>query len=193
MTCGCHRPPPPQKGPSEYIPSATYPDTFVNLAPDYVPMHGPGHFAPGFPCCTPGPFPQPDTHTPDPECECPPKIYRNPPDATVLPGDHITVDTNADDPSTTFYTVNSVQYPVAIDPESADSLYGDGTPEHPLGIDDFAGATNLEPGKAGGVPGPGVEDREKFLCGDGTWKDVVNSDECTAEDMDSWLDEVDNG
>ena len=190
MPCGCMPPPPPQKGPSEYIPSRTYPDPFVNLEPGYVPMHGPGHFGPGFPCCHPHPVPQPDTHTPDPECECPPKIYRNPPDATVIPGDHTTVEVDDTDVMTTYYKVNAVQFPVAIDPESADALYGDGTPEHPLGIDDFAGATNLEPGKAGAVPAPGIEDRHKFLCGNGKWKEVINSRECRASEMDSWLSEV---
>ena len=45
---------------------------------------------------------------------------------------------------------------------------------------------------AGLVPTGTVEDHEKFLRGDGSWSDVDNTDACTAEQMDEWLDAVDD-
>lgn len=38
--------------------------------------------------------------------------------------------------------------------------------------EDFTGATANDPGTSGLVPAPASGDREKFLCGDGTWKTV---------------------
>lgn len=182
-------PPPPQKGPSEYIPSRTYPDPFVNIAPGYVPMHhagccGPWIPPPPFPPPFPPPPPGPE---PEPECECPPKIYRNPPDVIVAAGDYIAVETDTTDTVTT-YTVSGTPVPISVDPESADILYGNGTPETPLGVDLFAGATADEPGLPGAVPAPGAGDDGKFLRGDGTWATADITRECTAEEMNSWLE-----
>lgn len=254
--CDCMPPPPiPQKGPSEYIPSRTYPDPFVNMVPGYVPMHRAGCCGPFVPVCPcPPPPPPPD---PQPEWGCPPKIYRNPPDVEVKAGEHITVDKEiGEDNDLVTYTVNSMQWPVKIDEASEDVLYGDGTPGNPLGVYDFVGATDssdgkpgtvpapaknereyylrgdgtwapivipeqvqsdwaeeseLSPafirnrpgvftgatvtvaGKMGFVPDPAIEDREKFLRGDGTWANVDNTRECTEEEMDAWIDEVENG
>lgn len=221
--CNCQTPPPPpQKGPSEYIPSRTYPDQFDYMMYGGAPMHrGMGPWIPAGPCgcCPPAPGPEPE---PEPPGSCPPKIYRNPPDVElvagrnieldvdkgdlvwtytvstdadmveVLPGDHVTVSKELTDDGAN-YTVGAVQFPVVVDGESTEVVYGDGTPGNPLGVYDFSGATAVANGRAGAVPGPGTEDREKFLCGDGTWKDVDNTRECTGEEMDGWLDEVDNG
>lgn len=189
--CDCMPPPPtPQKGPSEYIPSRTYPDPFVNMVPDYVPMHRTGCCGPFVPACPPEPPPPPE---PIPEWGCPPKIYRNPPDVDVAAGDHITVEQEVDTGSNvTTYRVNSVQWPVVMDSEADGILYGDGTPEHPLGIYDFAGATSTEDGKPGTVPAPKAGEHGMFLRGDGTWSDVDNTRECTAEEMNAWIDEVEN-
>ena len=62
-------------------------------------------------------------------------------------------------------------------------------------IKDMVGATADKDGKAGTVPAPKAGDQTKFLRADGTWA-TVNTDgvrECTAAEMNSWLDEVDNG
>ena len=164
-------PPRPQKGPSEYIPSKTYPDMFVNMYPGYVPMHRAGCCGPLVPVCHDVPPPDVD---PDPPRGCPPKIYRNPPDIDVRGGEHITVERqDSGDNSITIYTVNSSQWPVAIDDASADVLYGDGTPGNPLGVYDFAGATAENDGKPGTVPAPAKGEREFFLKGDGTWSEVT--------------------
>ena len=59
----------------------------------------------------------------------------------------------------------------------------------------MVGATADKDGKAGTVPAPKAGDQTKFLRADGTWA-TVNTDgvrECTAAEMNSWLDEVDNG
>lgn len=170
--CDCMPPAPiPQKGPSEYIPSMTYPDPFVNMVPGYVPMHRAGCCGPFVPACPPPPPPQPE---PQPEWGCPPKIYRNPPEVEVKAGEHITVDKEIlPDNSVASYTVNSVQWPVKIDEASEDVLYGDGTPENPLGVYDFIGATASEDGKPGTVPAPAKQEREYFLKGDGTWEPIV--------------------
>ena len=46
---------------------------------------------------------------------------------------------------------------------------------------------------AGLVPHGTLGDQEKFLRGDGQWADVDNTSECTANDMDAWIREVENG
>lgn len=165
-------PPIPQKGPSEYIPSRTYPDPFVNMVPGYVPMHRAGCCGPFVPVCPcPPPPPPPD---PQPEWGCPPKIYRNPPDVEVKAGEHITVGKEiGEDNDLVTYTVNSVQWPVKIDEASEDVLYGDGTPGNPLGVYDFVGATDSSDGKPGTVPAPAKNEREYYLRGDGTWAPIV--------------------
>lgn len=139
----------------------------------------------------PMPHPCPDPGT-DPCTQCPPRVYRNPPDVVVVPGDHVTVHTD-ERTDQTKYTVSSVQWPVAVDPENDGIIYGDGTEDNPLGIYDFEGAGETVPGKPGTVPAPTAEERNMFLCGDGTWKAAVSGRECTAGEMDAWLDEVDNG
>lgn len=154
-------PRPAAKGPSEYIPSSTYPDPFVNMVPGYVPMHRRG-------CCSPC------IHPPEPEPEplpgqtCPPKVYREQPEVEVVQGDHIRVEKTGDDLLVTF-RVSSIQYPVILERDSEDILFGDGTPESPLGIYDFAGATATDKGTAGVVPAPEAGEQELFLRGDGTW------------------------
>ena len=221
--CNCQTPPPPpQKGPSEYIPSRTYPDQFDYMMYGGAPMHrGMGPWIPAGPCgcCPPGPPPGPD---PDPEGSCPPKIYRNPPDVVleagrnievdvdkgdlvwtytvstdadrveVLPGDHVTEEKELTDEGAN-YTVSAVQFPVVIDEESDDVLYGDGTPENPLGVYDFTGATAEDDGKPGTVPAPSAGEQGMFLRGDGHWANVDNTRECTAAEMDAWIDEVEYG
>lgn len=157
---------------------------FVNVAPGYVPMHGPGHFPP---CCPPVP-PVPPPEPPEPPCPCPPKIYRNPPDCIVSPGRHVTVDVDQSD-TVVEYTVNAEAAPLSIDPESGDILYGDGTPDHPLGVDIFSGATADTDGLPGAVPAPSASDRGKFLSGNGGWTAIeipeqVQSD-WTEEDASS--------
>jgi len=213
--CNCSRPRPrPHKGPSEYIPSMTYPL---------------GGLSGAGPCCEPGLPPPPPPHPippePDPEpkpCPCPPRVYRNPPDVElvegrnieldvektdtkwiytvsskadrtdVFPGDHVEVHREVTDEGTN-YTIDAVQFPVVIDKDSEDALYGDGTPENPLGINDFEGATASEDGQAGAVPMPYAGEQGMFLRGDGTWANVDNTRECTAAEMDAWIDEVENG
>ena len=213
--CNCQTPPPPpQKGPSEYIPSRTYPDQFDYMMYGGAPMHrGMGPWIPAGPCgcCPPAPGPEPE---PEPPGSCPPKIYRNPPDVElvagrnieldvdkgdlvwkytvstdadrteVLPGDHVIVEKEVTEEGSN-YTVNAVQFPVAIDEESEDVLYGDGTPENPLGVYDFTGATAEDDGKPGTVPAPSAGDEEKFLRGDGTWTYVPKQKQADWEQEDS--------
>ena len=183
--CDCMPPPPiPHKGPSEYIPSRTYPDPFVNMVPGYVPMHRAGCCGPFVPVCPcPPPPPPPD---PQPEWGCPPKIYRNPPEIEVKAGEHITVDKEiGEDNVLATYTVNSVQWPVKIDEASEDVLYGDGTPENPLGVYDFVGATASSDGKPGTVPAPAKNEREYYLRGDGTWSPIVIPEQAQSD----WAEE----
>ena len=176
-------PPIPQKGPSEYIPSRTYPDPFVNMVPGYVPMHRAGCCGPFVPVCPPSPPPKPE---PQPSWGCPPKIYRNPPEVEVKAGEHITVDKEIlPDNSVASYTVNSVQWPVKIDEASEDVLYGDGTPENPLGVYDFVGATDSSDGKPGTVPAPAKNEREYYLRGDGTWSPIVIPEQAQSD----WAEE----
>lgn len=183
----------------------------------WIPAVGCGCCPPGPYHPMPGPWPDPD-----PEGSCPPKIYRNPPDVElvagrnieldvdkgdlvwtytvstdadrveVLPGDHVTVEKELTDTGAN-YTVGAVQFPVVIDEESDDVLYGDGTPGNPLGVYDFTGADAGNDGKPGTVPAPSAGDQDKFLRADGTWAHVDNTRECTAAEMDAWIDEVENG
>jgi len=178
--CNCHQPPPPPKpGPVEYVPSALYPD--VGMPPP-----------PPVPVFPPGPMPPFPPEPMDPCNQCPPKVYRNPPNVIVRGGTHVCVEPSAHIGHMT-YTVSSTQWPVTVDPENDGILYGDGTPESPLGIYDFEGATDREDGKPGTVPAPRVSEREMFLCGDGTWKPMGGTRECTVEEMDAWIGEVNDG
>jgi hypothetical protein len=92
----------------------------------------------------------------------------------VLPGEHIVVQRETTDVGIDF-TIGAVQFPVKIDGDSADVLYGDGTPNNPLGVYVFTGATALDDGKPGSVPAPTKNERNYFLKGDGTWASVENS------------------
>lgn len=125
-------------------------------------------------CMPPPPPPPPPRPRPDciPCTDCPPKIYRNPPDVIVKAGKNVTVDTDSGT-DVTEYTVNAKFGHVVIDDDSADFIYGDGTEENPLGINDFEGATARKDGKPGVVPAPGIEDKDSFLKGDGTWAPIV--------------------
>lgn len=64
------------------------------------------------------------------------------------------------------FQVNANQAPLSLD---GNVLYGDGTPEHPLGVHEFTGATTNDNGTSGVVPAPTSSDANKFLKGDGTW------------------------
>ena len=189
--CNCHQPPPPVKpGPVEYLPSRTYPDVFPYMYWGGAPMHR----------CECGPWapvapwrPRPPYRYVGPEAEpdcsaCPPKIYRNRPDVTVLPGDHVTVDRSEDYDGTEF-TVNAMPFAVSVDPESADAVYGDGTPGDPLGVYEFG----TERGKPGVVPGASAQEEGLFLRGDGEWADPKGFSVCDAHRMATWLQEVRNG
>jgi hypothetical protein len=56
----------------------------------------------------------------------------------------------------------------------------------------FQGATENDNGTSGFVPAPTTADTDKFLCGNGQWREVDNAKECTALEMDGWLEEVDS-
>ena len=76
-------------------------------------------------------------------------------------GKNVTIDSETSDKTTT-YTVNA-------------------------DIEEFTGATDTEDGTYGTVPAPTVEDKDRFLKGDGTWGDVIipevpNMVGATAED-----------
>jgi hypothetical protein len=144
----------------------------------------------------------PKPETTSKPCPCPPRVYRNPPDVelvagrnidlqvdkgdtvwkytvsseadkvNVLPGEHIAVQRETTDDGADF-TIDAVQFPVKIDGDSTDVLYGDGTPENPLGVYDFVGATDSSDGKPGTVPAPAISEREYYLRGDGTWAPIV--------------------
>lgn len=67
---------------------------------------------------------------------------------------------------TTIYAkVNGRWYPVGID---GSGVYGD-----------FTGATSTMVGSHGLVPAPAAGDQNKFLCGDGTWKEVQGGESVT--------------
>jgi len=73
-------------------------------------------------------------------------------------------------------------------------LKGDGTwgeiviPEVPR----MSGATASTNGEAGIVPAPVAGDQNKYLSGDGTWKDVEHTRACRSDEIDTWLEDVDN-
>ena len=83
--CNCLKPV-PTPGPSEYLPSRTYPDFYNNLRP----APGPGPWIPGAPCCCPpGPPGPPEPVPPSP---CPPRIYHNLSETTVEGGAGVDVE-----------------------------------------------------------------------------------------------------
>lgn len=155
--CNCLPPlPRPQKGPSEYIPSKTYPDPLVG-APGYIPMHhgrGPCGCSPFVqvpdpnirpPRPVPPPKPGPVPPEPSPECNCPPHIYRRTPAVVLEPGDNIELEI-VETPEQTTYTINALE---------------------------MEGATDKSDGEGGAVPAPKAGDQDKFLKGDGTWSEIV--------------------
>ncbi len=99
-------------------------------------------------------------------CNCPPRVYRNPPDVIVAPGENVSVDESHDDAQVK-YTVNAhipAKEPVKVDPEI---MYGDGINE-PLGVYDYDGET------AGLVPdAPDSDTDKKFLRADGQWGTIT--------------------
>lgn len=137
-------------------------------------------------CCKPHPLPPPPK--PVKPCNCPPRVYRNPPDVIVTAGDNVTVEETHDDTQVT-YTVSAQvpkQKPVKVDP---DLLYGDGV-DTPLGVYEYDGET------AGLVPDAPSEPETKFLRADGNWCTiempvVEQTRECTMDEMNNWLDEID--
>ena len=67
-------------------------------------------------------------------------------------------------------------------------LRGDGSWETVItDMPDFIGATANDDGVRGVVPAPQAGDQNKLLRGDGTWASA-----CTANEMNSWLDEADH-
>lgn len=200
--CNCKHPhPKPSGGPYEYVPSSLYP----------AGMHGPA--VPGMGCCPPPPPPPKPDPEPEP-WPCPPRIYRNPPDVELIAGRNISLEVEKDDFTWKYtvsseadrteviagdhievskeitdegsnYTVSAVQFPVMIDPESSDVLYGDGRPDSPLGVYDFTGATEDSEGKPGAVPSPDAGDQDSFLRGDGTWAEVPKQMQADWEQQDS--------
>ena len=156
--CNCLPPPPrPQKGPSEYIPSKTYPDPLVG-APGYIPMHhgrGPCGCSPFVQVPDPNirpPRPKPVPPEPSPECNCPPKIYRSRV-VEVVAGDNIDVD--AKDTS-------------------------DGT-EFTIRAPEFNGADARNDGTSGTVPAPKAGDENRVLTGGGVWADIEIPEQVQAD------------
>lgn len=115
--------------------------------------------------CKPLP-PLPQPVNPAKPCNCPPRVYRNPPEVIVAPGENISVDESHDDAQVK-YTVNAhipEKEPVKVDPEI---MYGDGINE-PLGVYDYDGE------KAGLVPdAPDSDTDKKFLRADGQWETIT--------------------
>lgn len=109
---------------------------------------------------------------------------------TVVGGKDITVDTDIDGKNVT-YTVNSD----VIIPEQTQADWAESDSTEPSFIMNkpgaFTGATEQENGTQGFVPAPLSENRNQFLCGDGTWKDVDNTRECTVPEMQTWIADVD--
>ena len=127
-------------------------------------------------CCKPRPLPPPPK--PAKPCNCPPRVYRNPPDVIVAAGDNVTVEETQGDAQTT-YTVSAQvpeQKPVKVDPEL---MYGDGV-ETPLGVYEYDGET------AGLVPDAPAEPENKFLRADGTWQIV----EAPEQSQSDWAQET---
>ena len=98
-------------------------------------------------------------------CNCPPRVYRNPPDVILDAGDNIKLDKTEGDQQVT-YKISAVipdKEPVKVDPEI---MYGDGV-NTPLGVYDYDGD------KPGLVPqAPPVGPKPKYLADDGTWKTI---------------------
>ena len=110
-------------------------------------------------------------------CNCPPRVYRNPPDVIVAAGDNVTVEETQGDAQVT-YTVSAQvpeQKPVKVDPEL---MYGDGV-KTPLGVYEYDGET------AGLVPDAPAEPENKFLRADGTWQTV----EIPEQSQSDWLEQ----
>ena len=160
--CNCLPPlPRPQKGPSEYIPSKTYPDPLVG-APGYIPMHhgrGPCGCSPFVQVPDPNirpPRPKPVPPEPSPECNCPPKIYRSRV-VEVVAGDNIKVDAKDTRDGTEF----TVHAPV------------------------FKGADARNDGTSGTVPAPKAGDENRVLTGGGVWADIEIPEQVQAD----WAEE----
>jgi len=160
--CNCLPPPPrPKKGPSEYIPSKTYPDPLVG-APGYISMHhgrGPCGCSPFVQVPDPNihpPRPEPVPPEPSPECNCPPKIYRSRA-VEVVAGDNIKVDTK-DTSDGTEFTVHA--------------------PE-------FNGADARNDGTSGTVPAPKAGDENRVLTGGGVWAEIEIPEQVQAD----WAEE----
>ena len=114
--------------------------------------------------CKPLP-PLPQPVNPAKPCNCPPRVYRNPPDVILEAGDNIKLDETQGDQQVT-YKISAVipdKEPVKVDPEI---MYGDGV-NTPLGVYDYDG------NKPGLVPqAPPVGPKPKYLADDGTWKTI---------------------
>ena len=114
--------------------------------------------------CKPLP-PLPPPVNPAKPCNCPPRVYRNPPDVILDAGDNIKLDKTEGDQQVT-YKISAVipdKEPVKVDPEI---MYGDGV-NTPLGVYDYDGD------KPGLVPqAPPVGPKPKYLADDGTWKTI---------------------
>lgn len=106
----------------------------------------------------------------------------------VQAGENATITEETAEDGHKIYTVNADGKPqVQADWKQDDETMVDYIKNRP-GV--FTGASVTVNGKTGFVPAPAIEDREKFLCGDGTWQDVTNTRACTAAEMDEWIDEV---
>ena len=109
----------------------------------------------------------------------------------VRAGENATVDEETADDGHIIYTVNADGKPqVQSNWAQTDEGAVDFIRSKP---GNFAGATAQAAGAYGFVPAPAAGDQEKFLCGNGTWANVDNTRECTALEMDSWIDEVEYG
>lgn len=90
---------------------------------------------------------------------------------TVVAGENTTVDREQIGNEVT-YTVNASDPKVYIDDDCKEFMYGDGTKNNPLGINDFEGASENNDGISGTVPAPLTGDQDKYLKGDGTWAEA---------------------
>jgi len=128
--------------------------------------------------------PLPPPVNPAKPCNCPPRVYRNPPDVIVAPGENVSVDESHDDAQVK-YTVNAhipAKEPVKVDPEI---MYGDGINE-PLGVYDYDGE------KAGLVPdAPDSDTDKKFLRADGQWGTITIPEQVQSDWAQNGEQEVD--
>ena len=109
----------------------------------------------------------------------------------VRAGENATVDEEVAADGHHIYTVNADGKPqVQADWDQDDDTAVDFIKNKP-GV--FAGATAHDAGSMGFVPAPDAGSQEMFLRGDGSWANVDNTRECTALEMDAWIDEVENG